>query len=209
MFASGAWHPAAAQKMLSEGMIQYDVSVQTGSNQPKMADMFDGAKATLLVKGSLTRSELNSALGKTTTIYDHKAGLGVVLKEYGAQKLLIKMDRNNWADKNSKYEGIMFTPTGETKNIAGFACERADARLTDGTGFSVYYTRDLVVENSDYDPQFRKLPGVALEYESVVGNLRVKYSASRISFDPVPVQRFDIPKSGYREMTYEESKGKN
>lgn len=197
---------ALAQKILSEGTIQYDVSVQTGSNQPRMADMFDGAKAILYLKGSHSRSELTSALGSTSTIYDHKTGTGVVLRDFGAQKILIKLNRDNWADKNKKYEGIKFNITGETKNIAGYSCEKAEARLSDGTSFIVFFTRDIVAENEDFDAQFKSLPGIPLEYESNVGSLKVKYSASRVSFDPVPVQRFETPKSGYREMTYEESK---
>ena len=193
------------KKTLSEGIIQYDVSVQTGSNEPKLADMFDGAKATLFLKGTQSRSELSSALGTTSTIYDHKTGSGVVLRDFGTQKLLIKLNRNNWADKNKKYEGIVFKPTGETKNIAGYKCEKALATLRDGTSFTVFFTREVVAENDQYDAQFKDLPGIPLEYESTVGNLKVKYTASKISFDPVPVVRFDIPKSGYREMTYEES----
>jgi hypothetical protein len=68
----------------------------------------------------------------------------------------------------------------------------------------VYYTTDIILENKDYDAQFRNLPGVPLEFESVVGSMRVNYSANRVSFDPVPIKQFEIPKSGYREMTYDE-----
>jgi len=174
-----------------------------------MADMFDGAQAILSLRGSLSRSELNSALGSTVTIYDHRTGNGVVLRDFGTQKLLIKMNRDNWVDKNKKYEGIIFKQTGETKNIAGYKCEKAEALLKDGSRFTVFYTKEVVTENTDYDPQFKDLPGTALEYESVVGNLKIKYTASKISFDPVPMQKFEIPKSGYREMTYEESTKKN
>jgi GLPGLI family protein len=194
-----------AQKTLSEGVIYYDISVQTGNSQPQMADMFDGAKATLYLRGSLSRSELTSALGSTTTIYDHRAGNGVVLRDFGTQKLLIKMNKENWADKNKKYEGIEFKQTGETKNIAGYVCEKAEALLKDGSRFTVFFTRQVVTENTEYDPQFKNLPGTAMEYESVVGNLKIRYTASKISFDPVPMQRFEIPKAGYRELTYEES----
>jgi GLPGLI family protein len=205
LFLCAVGSSVIAQKRLSEGIIQYDVSVQTGSSEPKLADMFDGAKATLFLKGSQSRSELSSALGSTSTIYDHKTGNGVVLRDFGTQKLLIKLNRGNWADKNKKYEGIEFKQTGETKNIAGYKCEKAIATLKDGTSFIVFFTREVVAENDDYDAQFKNLPGIPLEYESVVGNLKVKYSASRITFDPVPMVKFEIPKSGYREMTYEES----
>jgi GLPGLI family protein len=194
-----------AQKVLSEGFIQYDVSVQTGSSQAKMADAFDGATAFVYVKGSQSRTELKSAIGNSITIYDSKAGTGVVIREFGAQKLLIRMNAKNWSDKNKKYEGISFTNTAETKKIAGFNCQQATAKLADGSVFTVFYTNELVMENREYDAQFRNLPGIPLEYESVLGNLRVRYSASRVSFDPIPYQRFEIPTSGYREMTYEES----
>lgn len=195
---------ASAQKLLSEGTIQYDVSVQTGSNDPKMADVFDGATATVMIKGSHSRSELKSAIGNSVTIYDSRTGNGVVMREFGAQKLLIRMNRQNWIDKNKKYEGITFTKTGVTKKIAGYNCEQAEAKLADGSTFTVFYTSDLRVENRDYDAQFRDLPGVPLEFESTVSKIKVRYTAARVSFDPVPIQRFEIPTSGYREMTYDE-----
>ena len=47
---------------------------------------------------------------------------------------------------------------------------------------------------------------VRLEYELKQGNLNIRYVVSQVSLNPVPVSKFDIPKSGYREMTYEESK---
>ena len=195
---------AQAQKILSEGAIVYDVSVQTGSSQAKMADVFDGATATVFIKGSQSRTDLKSAIGNSSTIYDSRAGSGVVLREFGAQKLMIRMNRQNWADKNKKYEGITYEKTSDAKKIAGYNCVKAIAKLTDGTTFSVYYTTELVLENKDYDAQFRNLPGVPLEFESVVGSMRVNYSASRVSFDPVPIKQFEVPKSGYREMTYDE-----
>lgn len=198
---------ARAQKILSEGTIVYDITVQTGSKEPRLADMFDGASTTLFLKGSQSRIEMISPLGTTITLHDAKNNTGVVLKEYGNQKLLIQMTKEDWIDLNKKYTGITFTPQNETKIIAGYTCEKAIAKLKDGSSFTVFYTKELVTENKDYDYQFKSLPGLALEYESVVGNLKVKYTASKITFDPVPLQKFSVPVSGYRELTYQESKG--
>lgn len=196
---------AQAQKVLSEGTLTYDVSVQTGSAEPKLADMFDGAKATVYLKGSHSRSELSSTLGTSTTIFDSKDGLGVVLREYGSQKILIKLNRDNWKDKNRKYDGITFENTGETKKIGEYPCEKMIARLKDGSSFIIWFTRQVRLENNDYDGLFRTMPGLPMEYESMAGGLRIRYTLSRISFDPVPVQKFEFPRSGYRELTYEES----
>ncbi|MFY7792882.1 MAG: hypothetical protein ACOVQS_03845 [Chitinophagaceae bacterium] len=196
---------AAGQQTLSEGTIYFDVTVQTGEKDPQMADVFDGAKAILSMRGPLSRSELRSALGQTVTIYDHRAGTGVVLREYGPQRLLIRMNREHWKHKNSKFEGIRFIYGTDTKVVAGFPCEKAEAILSDSSRFTVYFTRKLVPENAMYDPQFGGLPGTALEYEAMQGNMRIRYEATRVSFDPVPMQRFEAPKSGYRVLTYEES----
>ena len=196
---------AAGQQTLSEGTIYFDVTVQTGEKDPQMADVFDGAKAILSMRGPLSRSELRSALGQTVTIYDHRAGTGVVLREYGPQRLLIRMNREHWKHKNSKFEGIRFIYGTDTKVVAGFPCEKAEAILSDSSRFTVYFTRKLVPENATYDPQFGGLPGTALEYEAMQGNMRIRYEATRVSFDPVPMQRFEAPKSGYRVLTYEES----
>jgi hypothetical protein len=45
-----------------------------------------------------------------------------------------------------------------------------------------------------------------MEYEASFGKLIVTYTVSSINFNPVPIAKFDLPKSGYRVMTYEESK---
>ena len=37
--------------------------------------------------------------------------------------------------------------------------------------------------------------------------MMVTYTVSTINFNPVPQAKLDIPKGGYRVMTYEESKG--
>ncbi|MFT3948489.1 MAG: hypothetical protein QM763_16110 [Agriterribacter sp.] len=199
-------NPLNAQKILSEGIIVYDITIQTGSKEPQLADMFDGAKTTIYLKGSQSRTEMISPLGSTITILDARNNSGAVLKEYGNQKLLIKMSKEDWADINSKYSGIVFTMEKETKEIAGYQCQKASAKLKDGTIFTVFFTKELVTENKDYDYQFKNLPGLPLEYESSLGNLKVKYTASKITFDPIQMQKFAIPTSGYRELTYAESK---
>lgn len=197
---------AVAQKKVSELTLTYDASISTGSAEPKMADAFDGATTTVYIKGNLSRSEMVSALFSTATIHDSKTGTAVVLREVSGQKLLIRMSADNWTEKNRRYEGITFTNTEETKTIAGYKCIKAEAKLADGSSFIVYYTPEIVPENRDYDYQFKNLNGLPLEYELSQGKLKIRYTVSKINMNPVPASRFDLPKSGYREMTYEESK---
>jgi GLPGLI family protein len=194
------------QKKVSELTLVYDAAISTGNNQPKLADAFDGAITTVYIKGNMSRSEMVSALASFTSIYDSRTGAAVVLQEISGQKLLIHMTADNWKEKNKRYEGISFTNTNETKTIAGYKCTRAIATMKDGSAFTVYYTKEIIPENTEYNVQFKSLEGLPLEYELTQGNLKIKYTVSKINMNPVPASKFDIPKSGYRELTYEESR---
>jgi GLPGLI family protein len=195
-----------AQKKVSEITLVYDAVISTGDNQPKMADAFDGSTTTIFISGAMSRSEMVSALSSSTTIHDGKTGSAVILQEISGQKILIRMTGDNWRDKNKRYENIQFSNTGETKMVAGYKCEKAVAKMKDGSVFTVFYTKEIILENADYNIQFKNLEGLPLEYELSQGSLKIKHVVSKINMNPVPASKFDIPKNGYREMTYEESR---
>ena len=195
-----------AQKKFTEGTISYDIVINTGDSKPKIADMFDGATSIVYIKGNKTRSEMVSSLGSQSTIVDSKTGNVVVLKEYGEQKYMITMTPANWKEANKRYEGVTFSYENDFKTIAGYKCQKAIGKLKDGSTFTVYYTTELIPENYEFQYSNKTLPGLAMEYESAIGSLKVTYTVSRISFNPVPASKFDLPKTGFRVMTYEESK---
>jgi GLPGLI family protein len=205
IMASPALH---AQKVLSEGTLVYNMSVETGAGEPKMADMLDGATTTIYIKGNQSRLELVSGLGSEATIYNATTGTGVILKDYSGQKLMITLTQQDWQANNTKYEGIVFENTPETSVISGFNCKKAIAKLKNGTSFTVYYTTDVNIANKSYDAQFKTLPGLAVQYEMQTGKMKFKFTLSKVSYDTVPASKFDIPKTGYRVMTYEETKSK-
>ncbi len=199
-------HAVQAQKKISELTLVYDYSVSI--NEVK-SDGIGNAVHTIYIKGNKSRSEMSNSLFSSTTIFDASTGFAVILKEVSGQKLLIRLNPDNWAEKNLMYDGIVYKNTTETKEIAGYKCVRATGQTRAGMTISVYYTRDIVPENRQYDPAFRTLDGLPLEYELTNGNVKIEYGVSRINLNPVPASKFDLPNTGYREMNYEESKKTN
>jgi GLPGLI family protein len=195
-----------AQKKISELTIAYDYAISSGDHKTKSGNTIINAVYTIYIKGNLSSSEIVSPLFSSKTIYDNITGSAVVLKEVSGQKLLIRMTADNWQEKNKPYQSISFNNTGETKVIGGYKCIKAVAKIKDGFTISVYYTRDLIPDNKDYDPQFKNLDGLPLEFELTKAESVIKYSLSSINLSPVPASKFDIPKTGYREMTFDESK---
>jgi GLPGLI family protein len=194
-----------AQKTISEGTLVYDIVIQSGNKEPQMSDALDGGTVTVYIKGAQSRSDMVSALGKETTIHDAKSGNAVILKEYSGQKLMITLTKENWEQKNKTNSDIKFETVDETKNIAGYNCKKAVAKLPSGKSLVVYYTTELAITNKEYNAAFKNLPGVALQYELESGTMKYKYTLSKIGFEPLAVSKFDFPKSGYRVMTYEEN----
>jgi GLPGLI family protein len=196
-----------AQRKLTEATISYDIIINTSDAKPQGADLLDGATSVIYLKGNSSRSEMVSSLGTQVTIIDGKTNDVTVLKDYGEQKYMIKMTPDNWKQSNKKYEGITFTYINEFKIIAGYNCQKAIGRLVDSSTFTVFFTKDLVPVNKDFQYLNKNLPGLAMQYEASLGKLKVTYTVSSINFNPVLQAKFDLPKSGYRVMTYEESKG--
>jgi GLPGLI family protein len=195
-----------AQQAYNEGSVSYNIAVNTGNNEAKAADLLDGATQKIWFKGVNTRTELTSILGKTVTLHDSRVGNAVVMNDYGDQRILIRMTKENYEDRNSRYAGVQFELLADTKKILGYNCKLAIAKMKDGSTFRVYYTTELAFQNKDYGVQFKNLPGFPLEYESELGRMKVTYIADKISFDPVAAVLYDVPKTGYREMTYDEVK---
>ena len=195
------------QKKMTEATISYDIVINTNNATPQAADLLDGATSVIYLKGNSSRSEMVSSLGTQSTIIDGKTGKVTILKDYGEQKYMITMTPANWKASNKKYEGISFTYENEYKTIAGYNCQKAIGKLADGSTFNVYFTKDLIPVNKDFQYLNKNLPGLAMQYEATLGKLKVTYTVSSINFNLVPAAKFDLPKSGYRVMTYEESLG--
>lgn len=196
----------SAQKKLTEATISYDIVINTNNTTPKAADLLDGAVSVIYLKGNSSRSELVSSLGTQSTIVNGKTGNVTILKDYGEQKYMITLTAAEWKASNKKYEGVTFTYENEFKVIAGYNSQKATGKLADGSTFTVYFTKDLVPVNKDFQYLNKDLPGLAMQYEANLGKQKVTYTVSSVSFTPVPAAKLDLPKSGYRVMTYEESR---
>lgn len=197
-----------AQKKLTEATISYDIVINTSNaSAPKAAELLDGATSVIYLKGNSSRSEMISPLGTQSNIVDGKTGKVTILKDYGEQKYMITMTPANWKASNKKYEGITFTYENEYKTITGYNCQKATGMLADSSTFTVYFTKDLIPVNKDFQYLNKNLPGLAMQYEATLGDYKVTYTVSSINFNLVPAAKFDLPKSGYRIMTYEESVG--
>ena len=194
-----------AQKAINEGVLNYDVSILPGSNNAALVKSMEGASLTVSLKGELSKTEMVSSLGTESDTYDGRSGKGFILKEYSGQKLMITLTKDNWLNKNQNFQHLKFNIDNTVQTIAGYKCKKATATMTDGRIFTLYFSTEYASANKTYNNAFPQLPGIPVQYEMESGKLTFRYALKNINYDPVPAAKFEIPKAGYRIMTYEEN----
>jgi len=193
-----------SQKTISEGAIIYNVTIRSADKNS--SDSIGSAVITTYLKGGQSRVEMSSSLGNESTIHDTKSGNSFILKEYSGQKLMIPLTKDNWDERNKKYDGINFSYENKSDEMVdGYNCKKATAKLNDGSSITVFYTNSLNVINKEYDAAFKNFAGFPVSYEVQNGTLTFEYKLSKVDFTPVSSAKFDQPKNGYRVMSYEES----
>lgn len=195
---------SVAQKAIAEATFTYSINIQSAGAAAD--NPLQGAASTVYIKGAFSRIDVSSNLGNEKTIHDAKVGTAVILKEYSGQKLMITLTKENWLEKNKRSEGISFTDQAEKKEIMGYQCTKATATLNDGAVLTVYYTKDIVAQNKEYNPLFKNLDGIPMQYEVESGKMKFIYTMVKIDLSSLPQNRFDYPKTGYRVITYNENK---
>lgn len=195
----------SAQKAFKEATLVYQINIESQSGKQEIAKSLDGATLTVYLKAGQSRSEMLNALGTETTLYDAKAAKGAILKSYSGQKLMITLNAANWAQKNKYFHDLAFNIDNNIETINGFSCKKATALLPEGKSVIVYFAPDLVPANNDYNNAFSKLPGLPVRYQVESGKLLFTYNLQKIGYESIPASTFELPKTGYRIMTYEEN----
>ncbi|MGH2643686.1 MAG: hypothetical protein ACRDE2_07055, partial [Chitinophagaceae bacterium] len=70
---------------------------------------------------------------------------------------------------------------------------------------TVYYAPDLIPGNATYSERFEGLKGLPLYFETTTPQgIKMAMTATSINIAQQPSSKFDIPTSGYREISYAE-----
>ena len=187
---------AQLPKIVSECTVEYSITfnnVDTAVKQNKSTRI-------LYIKGKQARVDFISNNFTQVIIADNTDTTALILKQVGNEKYMTVLDGPRWKQMNQRFLGITITPGIETKKILGYECKKFIAHLNDGSSFTLFCATGLKPSTPDNVFQLANLPGLVLEYESEHGNIKMKYTARQINFDPVPASKFEIPKKGYKML---------
>ncbi len=188
----------AQQRTIAEVVVYY--SMVTDSTIDKNFVTSNSSSKTVYIKGSDCRVDNISPSFTQTTLYDKNSGNAVVLREFGNNKIMTKLTKAQWIEKNNKFEGATISMIGDTKNILGYECKKAIIQTKDNNSITVFFSTAITPSVKEFEYQFKDIPGLVLEYEVQEGDKKIKYIATKINLSPVQASKFDVPTSGYRML---------
>ncbi len=189
----------AQQRVVAECTITYTVAAADSATDKELSESLKTAGKTIYIKGNEGRADITGAAYTQSTFFDKTNGTVVVLREFGNNKFMTRLDNTQWAAANKKFAGDVFIPASETKTVLGYECKKGMLQLKDGGSFTVYYASNIIASVKELEYEFKDIPGVVLEYEEQdATGKKIRYTATKINLSPVPASKFDIPTSGYR-----------
>ncbi len=183
----------AQQRTVAECTINYSITTDSSNANPMAA-----TKKIVYIKGNDSRTDIISSSLSQTIFYDKTSGNAVVLREFGNNKIMTKLTKSQWLEKNKKFDGININLLSDTKNILGYECKKATLQTKEGNVVTVFYATAIIPSVKEFEYEFKDVPGLVLEYETVEDGKQIKYTATKINLSPVQTSKFDIPTSGYR-----------
>lgn len=192
--------PLHAQRVVADCAVTYAISSEDSAADKDVLESLKASTKTVYIKGYESRTDLVSPSFMQSLIYDKSKGTAVILREFGNNKFMTKLDNARWTAENKKYEGMKIAFNNQdTKTILGYECKKAVLQLKDGSSYSLYYTTTIIPSVREFEYQFKDIPGFVLEFESQEAESKViKYTATKINLNPVLASKFDIPVTGYR-----------
>ncbi|MBS0026617.1 hypothetical protein ACTJJ0_02305 [Chitinophaga sp. 22321] len=196
---------ALAQRTVSDAKIIYKMELPP--EQLQMDAMLEGSTFTQYMRGPLSRIDMNFNIVHYTYLINSKTETMTTLIDQHGNKYLIRAGKEQYNKDLKQYENIQFTDQTETKQIAGYTCRKAIGTMPDGKTFEVFYATDLVPENRQYNRRFVNLKGIPLEFEILTKTgAKTRVIATKVDLYPIPASYFDVPKTGYKEVSQEELK---
>jgi GLPGLI family protein len=189
----------SAQRVVADCTITYAISTEEGNADKDVTESLKASTKTVYIKGNDSRTDLVSPSFTQSLLYNKTTGNAVILREFGNNKFMTRLDNTKWTAENKKYEGMNVALGTETKTILGYECKKAVIQMKDGSSFTLYYAPAIVPSVKEFEYQFKDVPGFVLEFESQeADSKKIKYTATKINLSPVQASRFDVPTSGYR-----------
>ncbi|MBN4072183.1 hypothetical protein JYT14_00480 [Flavobacteriales bacterium AH-315-E23] len=193
-FLSGCEH--MFHDHIEEGYIEFEITYPETDAGSIMAGILPN-QMILRFKDDRTVGTLSAAMGafrtemmafpETKTVYQ--------LVKIMNDKHALRVDSNEIESLYAELPEMKIQFMDSTKMIAGYECKKAIVTFKDNIKdeFSIYYTDDIDLFNSNWCTPFHEISGVLLEYQVRKYNYELRLTATRVVKEKIDESYFVIP----------------
>ena len=205
LFAFTGCKQGLFKKHNSEGTIEYKVAVMD-SNNP-MAK-FAPDKMVVKFKNNLSYAQLIAGMGlfETDFVNDEPNKKIVQMVRLLNKKVYYIADTNAVNKELRVSPKLIFTPSAETKVIAGFKCKKINVAYADNKypPFDLFYTEDIKLDNPNWATPYKNINGVLMGYRVSRYGFYLECTATKVDMEnAVDDNLFKIPPE-YKKISKEQ-----
>lgn len=186
---------ANAQKNITEGVINYDVSANGQQGEAK--NFFKGDSSSYQSQqGAASINILSNVKGNYMVIL-----VDVPVASIKKAAVLTPADMEQMKDQEPNFT---FTPTTETQTIAGYSCKKVQAKDSkSGSNFDIWITNDITVPTNNLTKYFGSLGGFPVKFTTLQRGQPVQVTLKSIVAEKVKPGTFTVPKD-FDKITFQE-----
>lgn len=195
---------------VSEGIVEFEVSYPELDPSSVLADLLP-TKMVMKFKDDKFATDLSAGFGmfKMSIVNDGDEKEFSQLVKLINEKFIVSYDEAGGLNSLGNLPIARIEETGKTKMIAEFECKEAMVHLEGDSSlpFTIYYTDEIKLANSNWFNIFSEIDGVLLEYQIERYNLCTRFKATKVIQQEIEDEVFDISEE-YESITEEEMNSK-
>jgi GLPGLI family protein len=187
---------------LAEGRIEFQITYEQEEVGGYSASLLP-AKMTMEFRDNKVKNTIQGGMGffNLVNISDLNSYRFTTYLKFIDKRYIFESQGNEPPCCFGRMDGMEIKFTRQTKEIIGFDCRRAIASFPDGDidSFDIWYTDELKLDKPNGNSPFQEIPGVLLEFNTIMGNANMHMIASNCDITRIPPRIFELPKN-YTEV---------
>jgi GLPGLI family protein len=187
-----------ARPGLPEGRIEFKITYDQQEVGGYSASLLP-SKMTMEFRDNMVKNTIQGGMGffNLVNVSDLNNYQFITYLKFIDKRYIFKGDKNETPCCFGLMDGMDIEFTRQTKEIIGFNCRKAIASFpeADIESFDIWYTEELQLDKPNGNSPFQKIPGVLLEFNTIMGNANMHMVALNFDVTRVPARVFDLPKN--------------
>jgi len=188
----------AKRPELAEGRIEFKITYEQEEVGGYSASLLP-SKMTMEFRDNIVKNTIQGGMGffNLVNVSDLNTYQFITYLKFIDKRYIFKGDENETPCCFGMMDGMDIEFTRQTKEIIGFGCRKAIATFPDSDieSFDIWYTEELQLDKPNGNSPFQKIPGVLLEFNTIMGNANMHMVAKNCDVTRIPARIFELPKN--------------